>query len=458
MFLSIATTHEPASDLGFLLMKHPDRVHEVELSFGRALVFFPEAGSARCEAVLVLDVDPVGLVRGTGSGEGLMDHYVNDRPYSASSFLAVALNRVFRSAMSGTSRERQELASTPIPLEICVKPLPVRGSADLVRTLFEPLGWSVEAERIAGADGPSRYVGLILRGTLQLSQALNHLYVLIPVLDEDKHYWVGEDEVQKLLAKGEGWLSSHPERDLIIRRYLKKQRRLVREVLARLASEEEEVDDNPTPLGQSKEEALEAPIRLHDLRLDTVASVLVASGATVIADLGCGEGKLLRRLLREKGLKKLIGLDASAHSLERAAERLKLGQSGGASQDKVTLLHGALTYRDERWHDAQAVALVEVIEHLDPDRLPQLTEVVFGAARPSTVVITTPNAEYNVLFPGLAAGTFRHPDHRFEWTRAEFEHWTSAIAERHGYEVQHAGIGEPHVDFGSVTQMAVFTR
>jgi 3' terminal RNA ribose 2'-O-methyltransferase Hen1 len=457
MFLSIATTHQPANDLGFLLIKHPDRLHEIELSFGRAIVFFPEAGQERCEAVLVLDVDPVGLVRGSGMGEGLVDQYVNDRPYSASSFLAVALNRVFRTAMNGVSRERQELAAVPIPLEICVKPLPVRGSEDLVRALFEPLGWSVEAERIAGHDGPSRYVSLVLRGTMQLSAALGQLYVLIPVLDEDKHYWVGEDEVQKLLAKGEGWLSAHPERDLIIRRYLKKQRRLVREALARLAPEEAEEETSPTP-GQSREEALEAPMRLHDLRLDTVAATLVESGASVIADLGCGEGKLLRRLLPEKRLRKLIGLDASARCLDRAAERLKLGQANGIAEERVTLLHGALTYRDERWHEAEAAALVEVIEHLDPDRLPQLAEVVFGAARPKTVVVTTPNAEYNALFPGLAAGTFRHPDHRFEWTRAEFQAWASAVADRYGYGVRHAGIGEAHEELGSVTQMAVFTR
>jgi 3' terminal RNA ribose 2'-O-methyltransferase Hen1 len=457
MFLSIATTHQPANDLGFLLIKHPDRLHEIELSFGRAIVFFPEAGQERCEAVLVLDVDPVGLVRGSGMGEGLVDQYVNDRPYSASSFLAVALNRVFRTAMNGVSRERQELAAVPIPLEICVKPLPVRGSEDLVRALFEPLGWSVEAERIAGHDGPSRYGSLVLRGTMQLSAALGQLYVLIPVLDEDKHYWVGEDEVQKLLAKGEGWLSAHPERDLIIRRYLKKQRRLVREALARLAPEEAEEETSPTP-GQSREEALEAPMRLHDLRLDTVAATLVESGASVVADLGCGEGKLLRRLLPEKRLRKLIGLDASARCLDRAAERLKLGQANGIAEERVTLLHGALTYRDERWHEAEAAALVEVIEHLDSDRLPQLAEVVFGAARPKMVVITTPNAEYNALFPGLAAGTFRHPDHRFEWTRAEFQAWASAIADRYGYGVRHAGIGEAHEELGSVTQMAVFTR
>lgn len=456
MFLSIATTHKPASDLGFLLMKHPDRLHEVELSFGRGIVFYPEANDSRCEAALVLDIDPIGLVRGAGAGEGLLDHYVNDRPYSASSFLAVALNRIFRTAMSGTSRERQALAEAAIPLEINVKPLPARGAESLVKGLFEPLGWQAEVVTIDGFGVPSRYVDLRLTGTMKLSTALTHLYVLIPVLDDDKHYWVGEDEIKKLLDKGGTWLADHPERDLIVRRYLKKQKRLVRQALARLAPEEEETEEAAPELHR-REEILEAPMRLHDLRQDTVARVLVESGASVVADLGCGEGKLLRRLLKERSLKKLIGLDASTRSLERAAERLKLGEPGGASPERVTLLHGALTYRDSRWHEAEAAALIEVIEHLDPDRLPHLADVVFGAGL-RAIVMTTPNAEYNALFEGMAPGAMRHPDHRFEWTRQQFQAWTEAVADSHGYQVRHEGIGDVHPELGPVTQMAVFTK
>jgi 3' terminal RNA ribose 2'-O-methyltransferase Hen1 len=235
MYLSIATTHNPATDLGFLLMKHPDRVHETELAFGKAIVFFPEATIARCEAVLTIDVDPVGLVRGRGSGDGLLDQYVNDRPYAASSFLSVALNRAFRTAMTGSSKERQDLAATPIPLDIVIAPLPAHGGESLVRSLFEALGWDVSIERVMGSAGASRYVSLRLQGVLRLADALSHLYVLIPVLDDDKHYWVGDDEVEKLLAKGGAWLAGHPDKDLIARRYLKNRRSLARLALARLA-------------------------------------------------------------------------------------------------------------------------------------------------------------------------------------------------------------------------------
>ena len=455
MYLSVATTHSPATDLGFLLHKHPGRVHETELSFGKALVFYPEASDTRCEAALVLDVDPVGLVRGKGRSEGLIDQYVNDRPYAASSFLAVALGRAFRTAMTGASRERPELAEAEIPLQAVVTPLPARGGGErLVRELFEPLGWTVDVEAIEGGN----FVTLRLSGRARLQALLNHLYVLIPVLDDDKHYWVGDDEVTKLMRRGEGWLESHPSRDLIVRRYLIHRRGLAREALERLAPETREEAADPEARPPQREEALETPMRLNDERMSAVVEALKASGAKSVADLGCGEGKLLQRLVRERWVDSLVGVDAAARDLEWASKRLKLDIASGPREGRVRLLHGSLTYRDARWEGCDAAALVEVIEHLEPDRLPALVKVVFGAARPATVVVSTPNAEYNALFPNLPAGAFRHPDHRFEWTRAEFAAWCEGVAGAHGYRFDLSGIGAIDEQLGSPTQMAVFTR
>jgi 3' terminal RNA ribose 2'-O-methyltransferase Hen1 len=454
LFLSIATTHSPATDLGFLLMKHPDRAHEIELAFGKAVVFFPQADLGRCEATLALDVDPVTLVRGRGGADGVIDQYVNDRPYAASSFLSVALNRAFRTAMTGVSRERPELAQTAIPLEIVVAPLPAND--DLPERLFAPLGWRVETRRIEGEGGPSRYVELRLSGTLRLADALSHIYVLIPTLDADKHYWVGDDEVEKLVSKAGPWLAAHPERETIARRYLKNRRGLARAALALLLQDLE--PEEPSEATPPREAALEAPLRLHDRRLDTVAALLKETGARAIADLGCGEGRLLQRLEKERCFERLIGVDASSRDLERARARLKLDLAGGASRERVQLLHGALTYRDARWADVDAAALVEVIEHLDEDRLPALADAVFGAARPKTVIVTTPNAEYNQLFETLPEGQFRHPDHRFEFTRPQFLAWAQALADRYGYSVAFSGIGEEHPEFGPVSQVGVFSR
>ncbi|HEY0646830.1 3' terminal RNA ribose 2'-O-methyltransferase Hen1 [Phenylobacterium sp.] len=458
MYLSVATTHRPATDLGFLLHKHPGRVHETELPFGKAVLFYPEASEARCEAALVLDVDPVGLVRGRGNADGMLDQYVNDRPYAASSFLSVALARSLRTAMTGASRERQDLADTEIPLEAVVTPLPARGGGEaLVRELFEPLGWAVEVTPVEGGG----YVSLRVTGQGRVQALLNHLYVLIPVLDDDKHYWVGDDEVAKLLKRGEGWLEAHPAKELIVRRYLTHRRKLTRAALERLAPETAEEDGDEadeTAKPPQREEALETPLRLNDQRMIAVTEALKASGAKTIADLGCGEGKLLQRLVRERWVASLVGVDASARDLERAVRRLKLDMATGPREGRVRLLHGSLTYRDRRWEGCDAAALVEVIEHLEPDRLPALAKVVFGAARPATVVVSTPNAEYNALFPNLPAGAFRHADHRFEWTRAEFRAWCEGVCAAHGYELAMSDIGEVDEALGAPTQMAVFTR
>ena len=171
MLLTLTTTHHPATDLGYLLGKNPARAQSFELAFGMAHVFYPEAGDDACTAALLLDVDPVGLVRGGGG----MDQYVNDRPYAASSFLSVALSRVMRSAMAGSSRERPELAETPIPLVARIAVLPCRGGDAFLRRLFEPLGYAVEAvahplDEAEPEWGDSRYFTVTLSATKRLAE------------------------------------------------------------------------------------------------------------------------------------------------------------------------------------------------------------------------------------------------------------------------------------------------
>jgi len=467
MLLTITTSHRPATDLGFLLHKNPARAQSFDLSFGRAHVVYPEAGDDRCTAALILDIDPVGLVRGrrgpAGEG-GLLTQYVNDRPYVASSFLSVALSNVFASAMAGRSKERPALADASIPLEARLSVVPCRGGEVLLRRLFEPLGYTVMVTSHAldarsPEWGASRYFTLTLTATQRLSELLTHLYVLVPVLDDEKHYWVGDDEVDKLLRHGEGWLATHPDRALIARRYLKHRHSLVRDAIARLVSEEETPEDDDSAAARDAEETtLERPLSLHEQRLELVRAVLRESGATSILDLGCGEGRLLRRLLEERQFTRIVGMDVSYRSLEIAADRLKLDRMVARQRERITLLHGSLVYRDARLAGFDAAAVVEVIEHLDPPRLAAFERVAFEFARPRTVVLTTPNAEYNVVWPTLPAGQFRHRDHRFEWTRAEFGAWATGVADRFGYAVRFAPIGPPHSDVGAPSQMAVFMR
>jgi 3' terminal RNA ribose 2'-O-methyltransferase Hen1 len=464
MLLTISTTYQPATDLGYLLHKNPVRLQTEELSFGKGYVFYPEATDERCTAALLLEIDPVALVRGRGpAGDGgQLEQYVNDRPYTASSFLSVAMGRVFATAMSGRSKDRQVLADTAIPLTAHLPVIAARGGAELVRRLFEPLGYAVELKGTELDEqfpewGESPYFALTLSATVRLQELLTHLYVLIPVLDNEKHYWVAKDEIEKLLKRGEGWLGTHPEKDLIVSRYLKRQRSLAREALNRLLAEEvpnEDGQDAPAVEPATTERSAS----LHDQRLKAVLAAILATGAKRVLDLGCGEGKLLRLLLAEKQFERILGMDVAWRSLETAKERLRLDELPERQRSRIELIQGSLTYRDARLNGFDAAAIVEVIEHLDAPRLATFERIVFEFARPEYVVLTTPNAEYNAVFETLPAGEYRHGDHRFEWTRAQFESWANEIAGRFGYEVRFEPVGPLDADRGAPTQMAAFSR
>jgi 3' terminal RNA ribose 2'-O-methyltransferase Hen1 len=466
VLLTVTLSRSPAADLGFLLHKHPDRVQAFGLSFGQAHVFYPVVEAERCTAALLVDVDPVALVRGRrGAGaDGLLDQYVNDRPYAASSLLSVAIADVFRSALAGRSHERPELVDESLPLEATLAAVPCRGGEPVLRRLFAPMGYAVTARGYPLDEqfpvwGASPYWTLTLTGRQRLQDLLRHLYVLIPVLDDDKHYWVGDDEVEKLLRHGEGWLAAHPERQFIADRYLKHRRRLVNTAVARLTEGEGTGDDDAAgALPESFVAEPEPELSLHQQRLAAVVAVLQDSSARRVLDLGCGEGRLLQLLLADPTFTEVVGLDVSARVLEIAAERLHLDRRPEAQRERLQLLQGSLTYRDRRLTGYDAAAVVEVIEHLDPMRLTSFERVLFEHARPGLLVITTPNVEYNALFPGLPAGRLRHRDHRFEWTRAQFQAWAQHVGNRYGYTATCTPVGPEDPILGAPSQMAVFQR
>ncbi|MBT2383764.1 3' terminal RNA ribose 2'-O-methyltransferase Hen1 [Streptomyces sp. ISL-11] len=472
MFLTISTTGDvgsPATDLGFLLHKHPDRAQRFSTAHGTAHLFYPEADEDRCTAALLLEVDPVALVRraaGRGRGgapDSALAQYVNDRPYAASSLLAVALAGVFSSAVKGQCAARPELPGRPRPLRIEVPALPARGGAELVERLFAPLGWTVTAEPVALDEtfpqwGDSQYVRLVLEGEARLADALRHLYVLLPVLDDSKHYWVAPDEVEKLLRAGEGWLEHHPEQRLITNRYLARRWSLTRDALARLAEADDTVAEELDNAVDEEADTEEKPVPLAVRRREAIVGALREAGAARVLDLGCGQGQLVGELLKDPAFTEVVGVDVSVRALKEAARRLRPERMTERQAARVRLLQGSLAYTDRRLAGYDAAVLSEVVEHLDPPRLPALAYTVFGSARPATVVVTTPNAEYNVRWESLPAGHVRHADHRFEWTREEFRSWAGEVAGRYGYEVAFTPVGPDDPEVGPPTQMATFHR
>lgn len=439
-------------------------MHEVELAFGKATVFYPEANDDGCTAALLVDVDPVGLVRGRRSapGEGgLLRQYVNDRPYVASSLLGTALARVFGTAMSGKCKDKPELVEQPLPFVIEIGAVSCRGGADTISNFFEPLGYEVRSTNIPIDPkfpkwGEQSLFTVRLTGEFRMAEMLGHLYVLLPALDRSKHYWIGDDEVEKLIRKGKGWLESHPQRNAIVRRYLKHQERLARTAIARLAEDEGAADPEEAVI--ESEEIREKTVRLHDARLNAVLAVIRDSGSRRALDLGCGEGRLLARLLSEGQLDEIVGMDVSVFELDRARARLRYDSLSPKAAERIKLIHGSLLYEDARLQGFDAAAVVEVIEHLDPPRLRAFEQCVFGFAKPQTVIITTPNKEYNALYEGMEAEAMRHIDHRFEWSRSEFEEWGRRVCAENGYSAKFSPIGPVDPTHGAPSQMGVFAR
>lgn len=465
MLLTITTTHQPATHLGYLVHKHPQRFQSAELSFGRVHVFFPEAADDRCTMAMLLEIDPIEMARGRrGRDGGLpLEQYINDRPYVASSFLSVAIAQVLGSALKGDCKEIPGLAETEMPLHARIAVLPCRGGEQILYKLFEPLGYELAAIRHSLDEkfaewGQSPYYTVDLVKQTRLAELLTHLYVLVPVLDNQKHYFIGRDEVEKLLRKGKGWLGNHPEREMIARRYLKHRSSLSDEALARL-NEDRPADVEESPEGQVElEESIEGGCNLNEERMGCVLASLKSVGARRVIDLGCGEGKLVAGLLKEKQFEKITGMDVSIRALEIAARRLRLSELAPRQRDRVELVHGSLMYHDKRFEGYDAATVTEVIEHLDPPRLAAFERVLFEFSRPTAVILTSPNREYNVVWENLRGGAFRHGDHRFEWTRSEFEAWCHGVSQRFGYRVRFLPVGPEREGIGSPTQMAVFQR
>ncbi|YCM42341.1 3' terminal RNA ribose 2'-O-methyltransferase Hen1 [Verrucomicrobiaceae bacterium 227] len=458
MLLSITNTGPNAADLGYLLHKNPANVNTTSLAFGEATVFYPESPENECTAVLLIEVDPIALVRSKGARQAgwALGQYVNDRPFTASSFLSTAISRVYGTALNGTCQKRPELVAEELDLTARIPTLPAPAGLEQLKRIFAPLGYEITSQS-AELDpnfpdwGESPYHDVTLRKKTTLQSLLQHLFVLIPVLDRQKHYWVGDEEIEKLLAKGRDWLQDHPERDWIVTRYLKFQRGLTREALARLAPEPEVEEE------ETAESEVEKKISLHSVRLDRVTDLVKSLTPASVLDLGCGEGKLLYRLLKKTSIPKITGMDVDSRSLEIAQERL-VTRPRGKYDKRLTLIQGSLIYRDTRLSGHDVATLVEVIEHLDSPRLDALSRVVFECARPQHIIITTPNIEYNVLFEGMKPGQLRHRDHRFEWTRAEFQEWSQKVGETHGYQVTFEPLGEEDPTHGAPSQLAHFSQ
>ena len=469
MLLTITCKGEHASELSFLLHKNPYKVQEFNVIMGKAYVFYPKVSDIETTVALLADLNPIDLVKGKegvkqDSYYTLFD-YINDRPYSINSFTSSIISKVFNTACAGKCEHLPELVKTELDLSCTLYALPVKGRLDMINKIFEPLGYEVSyEEKILDSEfeefGKSSYVDLTIHNEhITLYNLLNQIRILIPVFDKEKHYYVDEKEVDKLIRLSIDWLKDHPEKNRIVGRYFSKDKKLAVKALEALKIDEIKNDDIEED-NTTSEKTIEKKVRLNDQRLETVKKTIIENNCKTVLDYGCGEGNLESILANESSISQITFTDISFNALKNTKFRIRSKMKNEDYDNKFSSFQSSLLYRDERCRNFDCICLIEVIEHIELNRLDTIVENIFGYYKSKIIIITTPNREYNIKYEFLEEDKLRHPDHRFEFTRDEFYKFVNNIVDndRYPYNAIIESIGEIDDTVGSPTMMAVFYK
>lgn len=482
MYLTIKATGEHASMISHLLAKNPHNLYDRTEKGARVRLVYTSFQPQDTEAMLFVTPDPIELVKGTPDHYDITQ-YINDRELAVSSLFCSYIRPALGTALNGKPKaDYIDWVDYRFTLQMTFGPVASDLPDHVIESLFQPLGYEVQIERgeidySFDLKNRSTVRHIQISGQQTLQQMLRQLYILIPVLDNYKHYYINEDEIERLRRYGEGWLSTHPQHDLMIKRSLRFAP-LVKEYEQQVAKESSidalstEISTNSIQSNkeqaQSTEQQLERintietetetpVVRLNELRYRAIVEqVSLLPQRKQVIDFGAGEGKLSVRLGQIEGVEQVWAVEPSMQSQLRAIDRF--AKLEGRTDDVIPVITiGSLFYRDERWVDQDVIILCEVIEHINEVRLPQVIHTLFTDYRPQTLIMTTPNREYNEVYQ-MDADEIRHTDHRFEWTRAELEQYCTQWIQNRPYTFTISGIGDKHEQHGQPTQMVVFRR
>jgi 3'' terminal RNA ribose 2''-O-methyltransferase Hen1 len=456
MLLTITYKGKDTQDLGYMLFKNPNRPQSVKLTTGSAYVYYPKVSDEETTIALLLDINSLDLAKGEKGKDvqpqSLFD-YVNDRPYVASSFLATAMNKVFGTAISGRGDEYQELVDSKLNLSATIHMFPCPVDKERINKVFEPLGYEVNYETFLLDNkfpewGDSKYVNLTVSGNVVLRDLLKQIILLIPVFDKFKHYDVSnQDELNKLLKLGDGWLSDHPEKDFIVNRYLQFKKGLVNKAQEHLKSDVDEIEESIDKAVTEKEESL------NTTRFNSVINELIKIEAKSVLDIGCSNGKLLEAIRDKMPNIKLAGIDVHLKAVSIADK-----MANKKDLDKIDFFQSSILYKDKRFKGYDAVTAIEVMEHIDEFKLYLFEKVLFGYINPRVAILTTPNKDYNENYDNINNKGLRHFDHRFEFTKREFESWVTKICSKYGYIYFFKSIGKADEKDQQPTLMVTFMK
>ena len=420
MQLSIYSKTKEAKAISYLLAKNPNNVYE-RYSKNHAVRFvYHKMSDEELYATIFVTPDPLALVNHEKAYD--ITHYINDREFAVSTIFLSLIRSALGTALNGKPKEEYETyVQQPFPFTFEIGPVSTSMSDEDIYALWQPLGYDVSIQVISN-EKRARF--LILTNTITLQQALQQIFILIPVMDDYKHYFIDEKEQERLERYGEGWLDTHPMRNIIYKRALR-----FRHLL------------NEAPK--------EKHTSLNTMRYEAIVNQVKQLQHSIVIDMGAGEGKLTEQLAQIKTIDKLYAVDPSNAALMKMTKRF----SDAEFSVTPTIQWGSLYYEEDNFRKADVFILCEVIEHINEDRLPQLMHLITDTYAPKSIIITTPNAEYNRVYE---LQQMRHDDHRFEWTRAQFKAWCSKVSPQ--YELHFEGIGVEHPAYGTPTQMCVMTR
>jgi 3' terminal RNA ribose 2'-O-methyltransferase Hen1 len=438
------------------LAKNPYNLYDRDEKSNRVRLVYTVFNEKQAEAVIFVSPDPVELVRNSPNAFDITQ-YINDREFVVSSLFCSYIRKALGTALNGKPKEDYvEWVDHPFDLQISFGPVASHLSDQKIEELFQPLGYSIHIERgetkysfELKQKSSARFINV--KGHVTVQQALRHLFILIPVIDNYKHYFIDEREIEKLERYGEGWLDEHPLREYIIRQSLRFSE-LIHKVQIPLSIDEEELSKNEV----EKEESPEPKVRLNELRYQAIVEkVKSLSLKDNIVDLGSGEGKLSVRLGEIPGVKEILAVEPSENAQLRAIERFEKVSKNQHYVSPTPVL-GSLFYYDDRLLNKDVMILCEVIEHIDEYRLSSIMKTIFSEYQPKIIIVTTPNREYNAVYEMDEA--MRHTDHRFEWTRREFKSKCETWIENVPYSMETEGIGQEHEEHGHPTQMCTFVK
>ncbi|TDL78499.1 3' terminal RNA ribose 2'-O-methyltransferase Hen1 [Peribacillus frigoritolerans] len=445
MQLTIKATGDNVKAISYLLSKNPNNLYERNHKGHLVRLFYSKFEETELEVTIFVTPDPIDLVKNNSNSYDIT-HYINDREFAVSSLFCSFIRSALGTALNGQPKEEySEWVNYRFSFQFEFGPVVSSLSDKQLKDLFEPIGYEVaisrpDIEYSFEMKDKSSARSICLKGMKTLQNGLRQLFVLIPVIDNYKHYYIDDKEIEKLERYGEGWLEDHPKRDYIYRQSLR-----FKEIFSIVENKKTE---------EKKEEKIEK-VRLNDLRYEKIIDFVNQMKPRSIVDFGSGEGKLSVRLGFADGVKEIMAVEPSQSATLKAIERFDKVKN----KEKFVVpetIWGSLFYYDERLKGKDVMILCEVIEHIDEFRLPKVLDTILHDYQPNALIITTPNREYNEIYD--MEDHFRHNDHRFEWTRAEFRHWCEERNHRKIYDLQFEGIGEEHDRHGFPTQMCVFVR